>query len=208
MFLLLWYKTRNTSFMLLSAFFAGFVSFTKLEGTIFQLIYLVLFILISVSLNKNTIKHHLKLFFKFAVPSLGICLGYHFVKLANNIVYDGTGESAKVKFEFVTDRFLLIPNIISNFLNDMLYSGNWAAVWIVLFISLIHLEKKQNRTIIFCLLACLFMFIGLYIATALFTVNFTWIAGEQMDTTLSRLILHFFPLATLLIPLLNHSDEC
>jgi len=51
------------------------------------------------------------------------------------------------------------------------------------------------------------MFLGLYMAVALFTTNYAWIAGEQSHTTLSRLILHFYPLAVWLIVLLNGRKE-
>jgi len=101
----------------------------------------------------------------------------------------------------------LIPEILNTFLQNLLYSGNWGVVWFLVLLSLTQLKRKQIKVETWLILLSLLLFFGLYFAIALLTVNYVWIAGENSPMTLSRLLLHFYPLSAILIILLNYPNQ-
>ncbi len=198
--LLLWDKTKSPSILLLSSLFAGFATFTKLEGTAFLPILLLFFLLIILRQN-YPIKKKIKQIIIFTIPATSICLSYHIYKITHNVI-----KSDKTVFDFTLSKLLLFPHIIIVFLRNMFLSSNWSIVWIVFFISLLRLKeniynKKTALSIIFVIL----LFFTEYALVALFTANYVWIAGDLNMMGLSRLLLHFYPLSVLTIILLAGS---
>lgn len=202
--LLFWNRTQQSAFMILASFFAGLAAFTKLEGTAFLAIYLILFLIINLSKKSFNLKQKLTDTVKFLVPGFGIGLGFQAYKIFNNVLKEGSGIVDKTGFDFSLEKLRLIPEIIQAFSNDLFFSGNWSMVWLLALLSLRHLPHKKKNREAGLILVALFLFFSLYTTVALLTVNYTWIAGELKSTTLSRLILHFYPLSVLLIILLNH----
>jgi len=113
----------------------------------------------------------------------------------------------KTKLDFMWDKIHLIPKILDSFFLNMMFSGNWSIVWFVALLSLMQLRRRRKNTEGKLVLLSILLFFGLYFSTALFTVNYEWIAGTQKLAVLSRLILHFYPLSVLLIILFNHPDS-
>lgn len=202
--LLFWSRTQQSAFIILASFFAGLAAFTKLEGTAFLAIYLLLFLIINLSRKSFNRRQKLTDTVKFLVPSFGIGMGFQAYKILNNVLKEGPGIIDKTGFDFSLEKLRLIPEMIQAFSNDLFFSGNWSMVWLLALLSLLHLPQKNKNREAGLILAALFLFFSLYTAVALLTVNYTWIAGELKSTTLSRLILHFYPLSVLLIILLNH----
>ncbi|MBN1870702.1 MAG: hypothetical protein JW847_09020 [Candidatus Omnitrophica bacterium] len=204
MLLLFFNKNQISAFLVLAGLFAGFATFTKLEGTAFLGIYLVLLAVILIQQNNSSGKEKLKNAAKFCIPGIGICAVFHIYKIWNHILKEGQGNIDKTGLELTWQKFGLIPQIIAKFLQDLFLSGNWNIVWILAFLSLVQFTRKRKAFEAKIIFFSLLLFFGLYIAVAVLTTNYIWIAGVQSSTTLSRLILHFFPLSVLLIILLNY----
>ena len=203
MMLILWSSSKKTSFLITAAFFAGFASFTKLEGSSFIVIYIILFIMISF-FNKTSFKENIKNTLALLIPSLTICLSFHIYKFFTNNLIDGTADCDKTALVLGLGQLLKLPKVIHAFYLNMFLSGNWNIVWMIACVSILLWDYKKKNREAFLVLVSIFLFIGLYSAIALFTSNYPWIAGDKRVTTLSRLILHFYPLAPILIILINH----
>ena len=207
MLLLLWNNNKESPVLVLSALFAGFATFTKLEGTAFLLIYLILFSIINFSSRAFSLKEKLVNTARFTIPSFGILSAFHIYKIWHNVLKEGSGIVDKTRLDFTWDKLGLIPEIFVNVSNNLLLTGNWNIIWFLAVLSLIHLKKKWKNAEVKLVLLSLVLFFGLYTSMAVFTINYVWIAGTKSFTTLSRLILHFFPLSVLLIILLNYPED-
>lgn len=205
MLLVLWHQNRTGGLLLLAAVFAGLATFVKLEGTAFLLIYAALFLMINLPSTAFSRTEKLINGIKFFVPSFGIAAAFHLYKWTNNILKEGSGTMDKTDFDLSMTKITFIPHILFKFAKNMLMSGNWSIVWIVLVLSLLGMRGKQLTAESKLIFLGLLMFFGLYFGIALMTTNYVWIAGESEVTTLSRLLLHFYPLAVLLLVLINYS---
>ncbi|MCK5180644.1 MAG: glycosyltransferase family 39 protein, partial [Candidatus Omnitrophica bacterium] len=109
MLLLFFNENRVSAFLILAGLFAGFASFTKLEGTAFLGVYLVLFALINFSSKLFSKKEKLINTIKFCVPSIGMAVLFHAYKIWHNVLSEGSGTSAKTNFELTWEKISLIP---------------------------------------------------------------------------------------------------
>ena len=205
MLLVLWHQNKTGGLLLTASLFAGLATFVKLEGTAFLLIYAVLFLLINLSSTVFSLKEKLINGIKFFVLSFGIAAAFYLYKWMNNVLKEGSGTMDKTDFDLSLAKIALIPQILFKLVKNLLMSGNWSIVWIILALSLIGMRGRRRAEECTLILLSLFMFFGLYFGIALMTTNYVWIAGESEVTTLSRLLLHFYPLAVLLVVLLNYS---
>lgn len=205
MLLLLWFRTKCASFLFIASLFAGFSTFTKLEGTAYLLIFLIILLIILFKDRVSRLNDKLRYFLIFSIPSFTIAISFHIYKILHNAMKDGQGHIDKTHFEVSFDKIKLIPQVLSSYIEDLFFSGNWNILWGALIISLILSIKKRQSFETHLILFSLILFFGLYACTAIFSSNFIWIAGELNITTLSRLILHFFPLAVILIIFINYS---
>lgn len=203
MLLLLWNSKKDDAFLILASLFAGFATFTKLEGVAYLLIYTTLFLLILLYQKIKPFKENIVKFLKFTVPSFGICSIFYFYLFFNRI------RPEKVDFDFTWHSLSRIPVIFIKFVQEIFLSKNWNIIWYLLVLSLLlNLMKIKKRVEIKLLFITLIMFFGLYFLNCLLTQNYIWILGIQDKVPgIGRLILHFFPLATMLIILLNYPNE-
>ncbi len=207
MLLVLWNNSKVNGFLILAGLFAGFATFTKLEGTAFLGVYFIIFSMINFPSKTFSIKEKLVNTMKFCIPSFGISFTFHIYKVWNKVLLEGPGIVDKTRIDLTWEKISLIPQILTSFLRNLLLSGNWNIIWLLALLSSIHLVKKRKNAEIRLILLSLILFFGLYIGVAVLTINYVWIAGAKSSTTLSRLILHFFPLSVLLIILLNYSGS-
>ena len=111
--------------------------------------------------------------------------------------------SEKTHFDFSLAKVLLTPHIVRSFLEDMLFTNNWGVVWGIALLSSLGLINKKTHKEGKLIFLSLILFFMLYLLIALTTENYVWIAGSGRASGLSRLLLHFYPLAALLIILAN-----
>jgi len=201
MLIILWSFKDDDALLLTAGFFAGFGSFTKLEGTPYIVILAFTLAFILRHKKETPVKEKIIKFLKFSIPAFLICSVFHIYKIA------GGFPERENALELGIGNLSRIPAIFSSFWTDLFISGNWNIIWFLLVISLaVNIGKIGKRLEAKYLLFALAMFFGLYFGLSCFTSEFVWIAGEKSSTTISRLILHFFPLAPLLIVLLNYPE--
>jgi len=200
MLLILWKKYKVKPFLVIASLFAGFASFTKLEGSAFIFIYLLICLFINFTDKTCSTKKKVTNTIKFSIFPLITCFSFHIFKFLNH----ATAEKTKIDFTFL--KLLTLPKILLSFAKNLFLSWNWGIVWFAVFISLFYLRRKKNLPEIRITLLCIILFFTLYASVSLFTDNYYWIAGEGSLHGISRLLLHFYPLAALLIILLNYPN--
>lgn len=195
MLLLLWKQKNEPGLFMVAGLFSGFGTFVKEEGIAYSVIHVVfLFLLTRKDTSWHTLKRNLTQFF---VISLGICAVFQIFRMSLDLAIL---ERTHVVLGIETlERFAVIIKALGRVL---FLSGNWNIVWIVLLVSLSNFAEKDCRDAgrVFQALG---LFFGLYILLFLLTPVYDWISVGQTDGTLCRLILHFFPLAPILIVFLN-----
>lgn len=199
--LLIWNKHAHAGLLVLASLFTGFVTFTKLEGTGYIFILYALFILILTCRKSLNLSAKLKYLTIYLIPSFLIFIAFHLYK--NLIGVTNLDQRTQllnpdqILFRFKTTCLVFFENLF--------LTGNWNLVWFLLLISIVlrwRVLRNQEETFLTGL--TLLMFFGLYFSICTFTVSFNPIAGEASPTVLSRIILHFFPLAPILVALLNY----
>jgi len=199
MLLLFWNHSKSNLFLILAGLFAGFMTFTKLEGTGY--LFIQTFLVIGLLWKNETLPltGKLKKFIIFAIPSYLICLLFHIYKIYLGVA----GMSGRMSLATADDYLVRFPVIVYDFFSNLFFSGNWNIVWSLLLISLLlHARKFQRSIEIKMLSLSLFLFFLTYFIFLTFT-------SALIDNTglLSRIILHFFPISVLLIIFLNYPSE-
>ena len=196
--LLLWNIKRADSYLIMASLFAGLASFTKVEGVFYFAIYFILLIIFLFDSKSYSLKTKVNKFLKFAIPCLSIFLFYFLYKIGTHtILVERTG------YDFSFEKLNRVPVVFEAFARNLFLSGNWGVVWLLLILSLINLERIIKIKQIRLLLLCLLMYFGIHFAVFLMTPIYYWISNDKAYGVLARLILHFYPISTLLIILLN-----
>ena len=206
--LILWDQLRMDGLLWLSALWAGFMTFIKLEGIGYLLIYFFLIGAILLTQKAIALRIKLKKLTFFILISSAIFLFYFLYKI---FTFPSTGspkgglnlDIMNLTFELNAEKLSSAILILKRFLENFFFSGNWNILWVIFFLSLWkYPDRSHNKTIGFLLLA-LILFLGFYFFSFLLTQHIVWI--KDSDIALSRAILHFFPLVIILIILLNFS---
>lgn len=193
--ILWWNRNKNDSLLLLAACFAGLTTSVKLEGIGYLLIHTLL--LSYILIRENTLIRRVKMakLFKFIVPICLFFLPFYFYKTSLNI----SGLENRTNLALTSEHFARIPGILQDFRWNLFFSGNWNFLWFLLLVSFLgNGWKFQKRSEIKLLTFTIAAFFAVYLTVLTLTS-----ATIDAPTTLSRVIIHFFPLATLLIILLN-----
>jgi len=202
--LIYWHTYDDDAFLIISGLFAGFATFTKLEGTVFLFVYTAFIALLYAGKRSISLRGKVGRYLKFAVPSFGMCAFYSLYRIAAGI--PRTADKGDVEIGLAA--FGRIPLLVKAFWNDLFFVGCWNIVWFLLAVSVLaNLKRIRTRREARFILAAVLLFFGSYFLIGMFTGSFRYIGGSGTTTTLSRLILHFFPLAAMLIALLNTPDR-
>ena len=204
--LLLWKNFSAKPLLLIASLLAGVGTLVKLEGSMYLIIYCLVLSLILYQKKEITLKEKIKQFMKFTLPASLMGLSFHAYKWFLNVTLEGPGSIDKTGLDVSWAKLLLLPRVILSFWENFTYTNNWGLLWVAGFLSLLHWKEKKDDQNIPILTVALALFFAFYIAVALLTTNYTWIAGAHKATTNSRLILHFFPLITVLFVLLSKRD--
>ncbi|MBF0216184.1 MAG: hypothetical protein HQL30_04220 [Candidatus Omnitrophica bacterium] len=200
--ILYWISSKNDSFLYLASFFAGFGTFTKLEGTLYFVISLITLFIITGNVNSNSVKQRALSLLKYFIPGATICISFYFVKTAMGI------PPEKAFIHIGLSNFSRIPSILTVFFKDLFLTGNWNIVWSLLVASAVmNFRKITANKEIFFLSAFAGMFFLFYFMNGLFTDNYEWLGGPGSITAVSRIVLHIYPVACALIVLLNCPED-
>ncbi|HLF17341.1 MAG TPA: hypothetical protein VI749_00400 [Candidatus Omnitrophota bacterium] len=202
-FLILWHRTGITSLLWLASLFAGFASFTKLEGSAYLLIYFLIFYFLNKIGSASQKTKRTKDLLIFIGPGLGLCLSFHIYKYFHFFMKNSQAGFEKIEPTFALEHLWRTPQILQEFTKALFYTNDWNIIWLVLLFSFIRIREGLKRTEVKVLLFTVISYFVLYYVVFIATSNYYWIVGEKSSDALSRLVLHFFPLSTLLIVLLN-----
>jgi hypothetical protein len=197
--LLWWLKNKDMTFLLLAGFFSGFTTFIKLEATAYWIIHVAIFLLILMRNFAEFRSRIIPTVMSFFLPSGGICVLYYLYKVMNRIAVD-QGRFHLALGQNIGAR---LGTIAHEYLTNMFLSGNWGLVWLLLLVSFVKIKDSLKRKELTYLLLSLGAYLLLYFIVTLVSTNFISLAGEESPTVLSRILLHFFPLAVISIILLN-----
>ena len=112
-----------------------------------------------------------------------------------------------MQFDFSLENLTRIPTIIESFTATLFIPGDWNILWLILILSILCNFKRMNKYLPLKLLGTsIILFSGILFLNSLLSTNFVWISGVSSHTTLSRVLLHFFPLTVFLIILLNYPE--
>ena len=217
MLLLFWSLENKNSWIYLAALFSGFTSFIKLEGAGYLLVHIIILLILLFHKKQLNGLDKLKKLIKFIIPSVSIFLFYFLYK--RFIVTPRVMATEKYKFDFnFTDLELgfsyehVIQGgiVLKRIAENLFVSANWNLIWFLLCVSLLIKNQntciktplgKERNIMINTLLLSLIMYFGIYFIGYTFTQHSHWVTNT--DTVLSRCILHFMPIATMLITLIN-----
>jgi hypothetical protein len=181
-------------------------SFVKVEGSAYTLIFLTVSVYAFVMLKDLPLRKKLSSLMAVGLPSLSIMVSFHLYKLFfTSLRFSGNEE--KEQLTFTVKNLGLIPETIATYSHDLLVLSNWGIVWLIFLLSLPHLSRRWRSLEVQMLLLALTLFALLYIAAAIATPSYYWLVGPARMSTLARIFLHFFPLAILLIILVNYEPN-
>jgi len=184
--------------ILLASLFAGFTTFTKLEGTGYLFCQTLIFFLFLFK-QKKPKTLFIKNMLLFLCPSYFICIFYHIYKF----LIGATQLNQKFIIPTSLEFWHRTANTFFKFAENLFFSGNWNMVWIIFVISLWQVKKYKNNSQATAMVGVVLLYFSLYFMVAILSPNETSITGEYSSTVLSRIILHFYPLATAAIILIN-----
>ncbi len=199
--LLFWSREKNNAYLLLAAMFAGLATFCKLEGLIYFVIQIILVAYISFQDKGFSLRIMLRRVFQFSVIGFSIYSIFYFYKFTAHIPAVG-----RLNYDFQWEHLIRLKAIAGEFAWNLFSTGNWNILWFLLAVSLIHLPARWKWIEVRLLVISLVLFFAAIGGLGLLTVNFLYLFGAQSYISLSRLILHFFPLASILVVLLNFPD--
>ncbi len=200
--LFFWRAKKDDAFLILASLYAGFATFIKLEGTAYLLIHTAIFFLILLHEKKGSFRKNLNKILKFAIPSFGICFLHNFHKILTKV------SPQKIHFDFTLSSLERTPTIFKIPAENMFLSGNWNIIWFLLALSLvINFAKIKKNVEIRLLFIAMVLFFEINFLYFLLTDSYKWISILTIGEPLTRLILHFFHLATMLIILLNYPND-
>ncbi len=210
--LLWWHQKKIPGLLLLASLFAGFTTFVKLEGSGYLVIH-TLALLYLLYVQTTSLRKKLRYFLLFCLPSYGMCLSYHiykyfFITKPLGLAADTTKNDFDLYTLHITfskevfHRFFII---LLRFLNNMFWTNNWGIFWFLFFASLFHFSKKKSSPEIKVLLLNLMFLFGVYFLGLTLTQQYFWVA--ESHAALSRILMHFLPLAATATILLSFDTK-
>lgn len=203
-FLLFWLQSQRDSWLYLAGVFSGFTTFIKQEGIGYLILHAILCIFIIRVVKQLRLPERFKLFLKFLLPGSAVALIYilykKFILLPQlPSVTPGTlnFDINNLAISFGGEQFSRVLIVLWRFAEDLFLTGNWSLIWPLLGVSLLSLIGQKIRQEVKILLIGLIFYFTVYAIGFAFTQHYTWIADGY--TAASRCVLHFFPLAVLLI---------
>ncbi len=196
LFMIMWRKSREGGWLILSSLFVGFGTFTKVEGNPYLVVQLLLFMYILFHEKSLPGLAKTKLFLQYAFPCTAILLLHYVYKMSR-----GISTMAYASLNFRNPQETILP-VMKIFGESLFLSANWNLTWLLLCVSLVvHRRKVLKDVNLQVLLGGLVMFISIFLMFAIFSSVLS--VHVNSHNTASRLILQIFPLATLLIVFLN-----
>ena len=209
--LLWWHQKKIPGLLLLASLFAGFTTFVKLEGSGYLVVHTVILVIILIQ-QKTSLRKKIGHFLTFCLPSYGLCLSYHVYKYFHITKPLGLANTQQSDFDLYTlhltfsvELFHRAYVILQNFFTNMFGTSNWGIFWILFFASFYRFNWKKSSLEVKLLFLDTLFFFGIYFLGLTVTQHYFWAA--KTNTVLSRILMHFLPLAATIIILINFSGK-
>ncbi len=209
--LLLWMKSRQNSLLLTAGIFTGFATFVKLDAAGYLLVLMSMMFFLVVFDRSMKLPAKVRHFFLFTLPAVLICLVYNIYKILVIEPRIPAVEGEKMSFDLFSvkiklglDTLVKLQTVLGRIFENLFFSGNWSVIWLLFAISLIHLRSIKVTAEIRILLYAIVAFMGIQILGYTLTQYYFWIA--QTNTSLSRHLLHYFPIVVSLMVLINGGE--
>lgn len=199
--LILWNKQRIDTYLVLAAILSGMTTFTKLEGSGYFFIHLFFLTVLLTRTQTYCFKEKITRWLTFFTPGASVWLTFTAFKVSTNVPTSG-----RFRIFFPWEYLDRLPDIFSKFSWNLFLTGNWSLIWIILVLCLSYLTKRQKPEDAMQIAGLLLVFFLLYFFLSWITPNYISFAGHDAIDVLPRVILHFFPLAPVLITLILFSE--
>jgi hypothetical protein len=110
-----------------------------------------------------------------------------------------------IKPQFIIADLKKFGIIATRIIDNLFSSNNWNIVWAILLISLINIRNTRYMNESKLLISFLGLSLGMFYFGFTLTQHFYWAA--ETDDVISRGLLHIYPIATMLIILINFSNR-
>jgi hypothetical protein len=194
---------RSLSFIILGGLMSAFAASVKLEGIGYWMLGVIIlcrFIFDREFFNFRFVSMALA---GFISPFIMVETNFDLFKAHYKIIeiWD-KGHYFIFPAQQFTARILKMVQALSD---NLFLSGNWNILWFFLIImALINWKQKKPFAVKFFSFALIMFFVNYFMAVE-FTRTAIYIANPENLDSLSRLLLHFFPLCPVLIGLLMHN---
>ncbi len=202
MLLVLWYKKKMDAWLWLAAIFSGFGAFVKLEGSAYAIIhyFLLLFILWKMKESMNV---KMEKFFKFLLTGSLIYSIFFIYKWFFGLPVEG-----KTSFDFGIQQLVHIKAFLSVMPQAMFLTWSWNILWFMFFIvTILNMRRIKKYTEIQIFLCALIVFYAFIFCLATFSNHSYHLVGAGSGQGLFRIMLHSFPLVTILIVLMSCPED-
>ncbi len=198
-YLFLYFKRQEVRFCLLSVLMLGFAVLTKNEAIVFVAAYALVIILRAVKEKDVRLPHAIGGIALFAL----ICVPWYYVK-ATSSIGNSDIDFAALSFSRVMQNVSGLPEFFDLFQQQIFGPKKWNIFWIMLITAMIWRRKKLLTGNNFYLTVFFSITVLGYFAAYMVTT------GENLyfyaNTTLSRFMIHFAPVALLLMAVISKDD--
>ncbi len=191
---------RRVAFIILGGLMAAFAVSVKFEGTVYALLGGIILCRFIFAKEFFDTKFALKAIAAYFLPIIGTEINLHIYKFHYGIVESLNHEHDPAFFH----QGAYILSMSRVFADNFFLSGNWNILWPLLIIMYWANGKDQKTFMIKFFSFALSIFLGFFLLAVPLTNLFAYHANTSSIGTVSRLILHFYPLCPLLIALLVH----
>ena len=198
-----WFENKEeVSFLIVSSVMVALAGWTKNEGLMYCLINIILLSIFLISGSKAALKEKMLYLCGYSGIALGLSLPWLAVKRAFQFVNSDIGIISMNPF-YLYKQSYKIWLILYDFQKHVIGPKKWNIIWAAFILVLILYHKDMLKGTRKYLTISLALAVSGYIFAYLFSViNFQLL----VSTTLSRFLLHFLPLAVLLMAMALRED--
>lgn len=201
-FLLYLKEKRGAEFVIASLFFS-FALLTKNEGLAFAGLFLFLiFILLLKSSGRERIEAF-KMIVSFSLLVLIIAGPWFYMRISAGAVNSDIDLSS-ITLSRVLQNVKDIPVLLNLFQQEVFGPKKWNIFWVIFFTSLVWRRKKVWKG------ECFYLMLFITLSTLGYFTGYMLTTGNNLyfyvNTTISRFMIHFAPLAALAVAFLTYDD--
>ncbi len=197
LFLMLWWREeKKEGVPIFSSIVMGLAATIKLEGTAYYCIYCLLCVLVVLLEKDLNINKKLRNIVQFIALGFIMCIIFNLHKFFNNVTFS---QHIDLNFSGIVSVAIIFG---ATFLNNIFFSANWNILWCFLIMSFVIRIKEKKSKEIYAFYFVIALWLGIHFILA--TTSNSW---NDFISGMPRLLIHYFPIVTALIVLLNYPGK-